>query len=85
MFAVFQGSAYPGYGPGYVPGMGVGAGDMTGVVGEESWIDNKLSFEPIVLPKKVGQVYVACLGMVCGIGKWRTSTSLCCVCVVDLF
>ncbi|KAK7099714.1 hypothetical protein V1264_022779 [Littorina saxatilis] len=45
----------PGYGgPGSVPGMGLGAGDMSmaGVGGEEKWIDNKMRFEPIVPAKK---------------------------------
>lgn len=76
-FVVFQGSEYPGYGPGFVPGLGVGAGDMTGVVGEESWIDNKLTFEPIVEPKKVGQVqFVACQEILCRGHKWRTWAAL---------
>ncbi|XP_076440887.1 uncharacterized protein LOC143280176 isoform X3 [Babylonia areolata] len=51
-----KGAAYPGYkpgvGPGYVPGMGVGSGDLSGVVGDETWIDNKMTFEPIIPPKK---------------------------------
>ena len=47
--SVMQGSAYPGFGS----GLGAGAGDMSGVVGDETWIDNKMTFEPIVPPKKV--------------------------------
>ncbi|KAK7099708.1 hypothetical protein V1264_022779 [Littorina saxatilis] len=50
-----QGYGGPGYGgPGSVPGMGLGAGDMSmaGVGGEEKWIDNKMRFEPIVPAKK---------------------------------
>ncbi|KAK7501055.1 hypothetical protein BaRGS_00007540 [Batillaria attramentaria] len=42
------GVGYPGYGT----GVGLGAGDMSGVVGEESWIDNKQSFQPIEPRKK---------------------------------
>lgn len=50
---------------------------MTGVVGEESWIDNKLTFEPIVVPKKVGQVqFVACWEILCGGHKWMTWAAL---------
>ena len=40
---LIQGSAYPGG----VPGFGVGSGDMTGVGGEEKWVDNKNQFEPL--------------------------------------
>ncbi|KAK7099707.1 hypothetical protein V1264_022779 [Littorina saxatilis] len=50
-----KGYGGPGYGgPGSVPGMGLGAGDMSmaGVGGEEKWIDNKMRFEPIVPAKK---------------------------------
>jgi hypothetical protein len=44
-----------GMGYGAVPGFGVGAGDMTGVGGEEKWIDNKMNFQPIEPPVKVSQ------------------------------
>lgn len=39
-------------GPGY-GGSGIGAGELSGVVGKESWIDNKMSFVPIPAPEKV--------------------------------
>lgn len=45
-----------GAGPGGFPygvGLGVGKGDMTGVVGEEKSVDNKLRFIPLPKPVKV--------------------------------
>ncbi|XP_025111515.1 LOW QUALITY PROTEIN: protein 4.1-like [Pomacea canaliculata] len=45
-----------GYGPGYfVPGMGIGAGDLSGVVGKESWIENKQRFLPVPDPVKASK------------------------------
>ncbi|KAL8574014.1 hypothetical protein ACOMHN_029461 [Nucella lapillus] len=58
----FKPEAYPGFKPRYAPGLGVGAGDMSGVVGEEKWVDNKMSFQPIVPPKKESKESLKCPG-----------------------